>query len=218
MLDITFVITVKGRLVQLQQTLPQLQKQARVVVVDYDCPDKTGCWVEEHFPLVDVVYVAATGQFNNAKARNLGALHVKTKWVGFLDCDVLVSSDFNLLLRPLLIDDGRLIKAYVAARGLFGFMCMTMADFIFAGGYDECMDGYAPEDEQLCRKLSGVGAKIVRLPVECLFHLEHDEISRTRFYHEKEAHVSWRNNAAVMFPKIEKFIAEKQVQWKALHS
>jgi hypothetical protein len=58
--QIAFVVTCKGRLHHLRQSLPLLASQpdCECVVVDYDCPDQTHLWVAEHFPAVRVVRVS----------------------------------------------------------------------------------------------------------------------------------------------------------------
>lgn len=215
--NITFVTTVKGRLEHLQRTLPLLSPASRVVVVDYDCPQSSGCWAGS-IPNVKVVRVFDSGQFNNAKARNIGAKQVDTLWIGFIDCDIKVKMPlFEESVKALLMDDGRLILAHKDDWGLYGFMIMAKSDFDFIGGYDESMDGYAPEDEQVKRKLIGLGAKVFRVP-ECLKHMSHSNDLRTQFYNERDPFASWKKNADVMFPKADQFVREKKSLWRSSRS
>lgn len=48
---LTFVTTCRGRLAHLRRSLPTFvaQPDAEVVVVDYDCPERSGEWVEQTF-------------------------------------------------------------------------------------------------------------------------------------------------------------------------
>ena len=50
---LTVVMTCKGRLGQLQQSLPLLAAQDRLalIVVDYGCPERAGDWVAVHHPV-----------------------------------------------------------------------------------------------------------------------------------------------------------------------
>lgn len=93
MADVTLVTTSKGRLSSLKKTLKTMVDTGYpVVVVDYDCPDKTADWVVSCADLNAVHLVKATNRtlFNHSAARNLGLAAVKTEWVLFIDADVAV--------------------------------------------------------------------------------------------------------------------------------
>ena len=70
---IAFVVTCKGRLHHLKETLPLIVKQEpdEIVVVDYGCPDGTAAWVAVNFPRVKIVQFDSPS-FNVSHARNLG--------------------------------------------------------------------------------------------------------------------------------------------------
>ena len=72
MTTIACVITCKGRLHHLKQTLPLIVAMgtSEVIVVDYGCPDGTGDWVEANFPGVTVVRVDDDPGFSPARSRN----------------------------------------------------------------------------------------------------------------------------------------------------
>src|SRR5277367_5615452 len=81
---LTIVTTCKGRLSYLKRSLPSMIGAGLpVVVVDYDCPDGTSRYVEEHFSGVKVVRIRGKAGFNLSEARNLGAAAVFSKYIGF---------------------------------------------------------------------------------------------------------------------------------------
>ena len=95
---ITFIIPCKGRLEHLKKTLEFVMAQkndVEVIVVDYDCPDNAGNWVEQAFPSVKVVRSDQQTIFNASKARNLGLKAATSEFVCFLDADICIPSDFS---------------------------------------------------------------------------------------------------------------------------
>lgn len=65
-LNLTLITTCKGRLHDLQKTLPiMIASSAReIVVVDYGCPQGTKDWLKDDFPEVKRVYVDDDPGFN----------------------------------------------------------------------------------------------------------------------------------------------------------
>ncbi len=77
---ISVVTTCKGRLEHLRATLPHLMDlpDCEVVVVDYDCPERSGDWVRAEYPSAIVAKVEASPLFNVSHARNVGAAAAST--------------------------------------------------------------------------------------------------------------------------------------------
>ena len=109
---IWFITTCMGRLSSLKRSLPTFshQRNSRVVVVDYSCPDRAGAWVETHYPECRVVRVADAEFFHLSRARNAGFLAVSpdADWVCFVDADVCLSPSFYERVQPLL-EPGRFV-------------------------------------------------------------------------------------------------------------
>src|SRR5476649_2313793 len=101
---ICFVIPCKGRLAHLRESLPRVAAQAPCIVVDYDCPENSGDWVNAHHPEVAVVRIRNEPGFNLARARNLGAAETRADWIVFLDADVVPSPHFAEAVSALLRD------------------------------------------------------------------------------------------------------------------
>ena len=94
---LSIVTCCKGRLRHLKQALPTLvaQAESEVIVVDYDCPDKTREWVAAQFPGVHVVTVTDAPHFNLSRARNIGAAHARAPWLVICDADDVLAPSFS---------------------------------------------------------------------------------------------------------------------------
>lgn len=189
---ISFVVPVKGRLDQLQVTLPRLVGQAdsEVIVVDYDCPDGTRDWVVSTFPAVRVVHVAHAPAFNVARARNLGAAHARGEWLCFLDADTLLESAFHNHAKSSL----RAGTYATLAPDQPGQVVCLAGDFRAIGGFDETFEGWGCEDDDLLLRLSSMGRKSQPLRTGLIRMMPHDDRRRTAYYAQADKWMSLRIN------------------------
>lgn len=165
---ITAVITSMGRLAHLSITLPYaLNTFDRVVVVDWSCPDGSGKFAESEG--AKVIYKHGEQFFSGSKAKNLGAKHVTTEYIAFVDADTLcmpgLRRDIDSLIRPnrMLLSardyDGSDVNDTV------GFLVCTTEAFLSVEGFDESWVGWGHEDTHLRGKLLlDAGLEVVRLP------------------------------------------------------
>lgn len=204
---LTWVIPCKGRLAQLQQSLPVLmaatghEPVVRFLVVDYDCPQHCGDWVESHCPQVKVVRVRSCPVFSLVKARNAGANQVRTPWLGFLDCDVLVTPQAMANLLPVLRAQSgagqahqHLFVSESRQNELAGFLVCANSLFRQLEGYDETFEGWGAEDTDLLLRLQQAGCQTHLLPNGQLVALLHDDSVRTVFHAVKDRFVALRIN------------------------
>jgi len=109
--NVMIVTHCKGRLHQLQQTLPLVMKQklpndyfiGGVVVVDYGCPDDTVGWVFRNVePATNQIVSVAVAQdvtnpYDICRARNIGCLEAFSRHdadlVFLTDCDIMMHSE-----------------------------------------------------------------------------------------------------------------------------
>ncbi len=110
---INVVVTCKGRLAHLAQTIPLLLAQkcshtVRVIVVDYGDPDDCFSWCRSlnHPRLVAVRVLDSVEPFSLSRARNCGANVLPSDVLCFVDGDALVSRDF-LEFVSYLVGSGR---------------------------------------------------------------------------------------------------------------
>jgi len=173
------IITVsKGRLGHLKQTLPRMLAQgaAELIVVDYTCPERTGDYVEQHFPEARVVRVEGETYFSNWKARNAGAAAAAGDMLVFCDADTILAKDalaridehvpersFGFFKRDA--TQGFNKKGLrLALNQLRGFHVIPTPTFRAAQGYDELFEGYAAgADTDLEDRLIFIGLTPARL-------------------------------------------------------
>jgi hypothetical protein len=161
-----------------------------VIVVDYDCPDKSSDWVSERHPDVKVVRVSDQPVFNNARARNLGASASDCSWLCFIDADVKISSRYLDWLRKNAAPGyfyrreksaNRSQEAFV--RGLYGTVACQRELFQTIGGYDEVICGWGMEDIDLYIRLLSSGCEAAPVPLmQFDGYIPHDDDARVAFY------------------------------------
>lgn len=183
MTEFAFITTCKGRLHHLQQTLPLLaaQQDSEVIVVDYGCPQKTGNWVEAHYPAVKVVRVTDDEGFSLARARNAGARASSAPWLIFIDADMRLEGGLLTWLRTRL-EPGKYFQAGITTTlDIFGTVVCHRSDFNRVEGYDEILRGWGMEDNDFYRRLRENGCRKEVFPGEFLSPIPHGEEERTQF-------------------------------------
>lgn len=183
MTTVAFITTCKGRLHHLRQTLPLMLEQGadQMVVVDYDCPDGVGDWVEANHPSVDVARVGPRTGFNLSEARNIGTRLATAEWLVFVDADIRIAPGWVDWMRRELqhghfyrvgkVDgtmDGQTAGTAICAR----------SDFESIGGYDEVIAGWGGEDFDLYHRLQRHGLSLARFPGEFISAIHHGNEER----------------------------------------
>jgi hypothetical protein len=216
--DVWLTVPCKGRLGFVQQSLPTFTRQTDLFccLVDYDCPDGCGDWVEATYPDAvrsgRLVVVRAKNRplFNKSAAHNLGAqqaLRAGASHVIFADADTILAPDFSTWLRPRL-DDQRFWVAALRADGcdelgLYGLLVAPSPALRTTGGYDERFEGWGSEDIDLrlrlrfCEKL-----ELGEIPLDLLHGLPHASALRTQFHAERDWRASNRRNQLYMLRKL----------------
>ena len=185
----SLIVTCKGRLGHLKQTLPRFMRQAntQVIVVDYSCPQNTGDFVETHFPKSKVVRVENREYFNASAARNAGAKIAQTPYLIFVDADTIVSDQFVTLLREHLTGSNFLRFHLPGSNSLGGSCVVATADFHRVKGFDEVFSGYGGEDLDFYWRLQRMGTTLrVLSPENTIGWIKHGPKLRTAFYEVKD--------------------------------
>lgn len=207
--DVCFVVTCKGRLASLRQTLPVLVRQrgGRVVVVDYDCPDGAGNWAETLGCVV--VRVRDEPVFHLNRARNLGAAAARGlghRLLCFIDADTLVVDRFADILLAMAAPDRFLCFRKRKGNGGLGGLLTVPADALAtAGGYDERYEGYGRNAADMRLALYYRGLDYRFLPDNAADHIPHG--NRTEYYRVKDWAESKRMNEPYLLEKIQRWQA-----------
>jgi glycosyltransferase involved in cell wall biosynthesis len=203
---LSIVTTCKGRLEHLRQSLPRYlaQPDAEVIVVDFDCPEDTAGAVAREFPAARVVPVKDEPNFDIARARNLGGEAARGEWIAFFDADVLVVPDFHERLRPQLAP-GTFHRFFPRGRGtsLFGSCLIRRADWLGLGRYDEAMEGYGGEDQEMYFRLGLAGLTPVAMAFELVERvILHDNAARIKYCRMPTMLQNTRINSAYLVVKM----------------
>ena len=181
---IAFVTVCRGRLHHLRESLPRMaaQQPSELIVVDYDCPDGTGAWVEANVPEATVVRGSQPdGGFNISRARNLGAAAATSEWLFFVDADILLGPRLGHALRTGL-QPGHFYqpaaKASNSGSQIYGSFACSAADFRAIGGYDEVIEGWGREDKDLYQRLQLHGVERAFYASTLLSVIKHGDAER----------------------------------------
>jgi glycosyltransferase involved in cell wall biosynthesis len=156
---IAFITTCKNRLHHLKETLPLMAANApdELIVVDYSCPELTGDWVEANFPQAKVVRVTGQDGFNPSRARNAGAAAATSEWLFFIDADIRAMPRLLEAVRANLQPGVYFRPQYklgLNAEQAYGTFCVRAEDFAAVEGFDEVLDGWGYEDQDLYERLT----------------------------------------------------------------
>jgi hypothetical protein len=192
----------KGRLSFLRRTAPALLAQPDLgyCLVDFDCPDHCGDWLERTFPAdlaagrVLIERITQRPFFHKAAAHNAGARRIAAaggEHVAFLDADVSGRPGFALWLAERLACDRFWIAGLAddgwEHPGLVGFVALSMAAFVESGGFDEQFRDWGAEDlEFRVRLLLERELEFGEVPVELFDCLPHGDDLRVQHYEEKD--------------------------------
>ena len=186
------VITCKGRLEHLKQTLPLAvaQPDAQVFVVDYSCPDNSGDWVEANYPSVKVVRVPGREHYNRSESRNAGARAGDSPWLLFMDADILAHHRFVDELFERLEPNASYHEDAPKMTDRTGTFACQRSVFESLGGYDETMSDWGAEDIDLHRNLRHAGVRKQPYDHRLLVPIAHEDEMRTRFHQEQDIALS----------------------------
>lgn len=205
---LTIISACKGRLPYLRQALPTWLSlgDTRIVLVDYDCPDKSGDYAQQLSDRITVVRTGPRPEYNPAAAKNLGAtaalkLPQPSEWLLFLDAEVCVAPSFLDVVRSA--TEAYYYHASERRTGLHGSFLVHRSAFERTQGFDETYRAWGWEDTDFYEQLHFAGAQDATFPVDLLSHLPHDDATRTRFYADKSLARSLRLNMAYCCAKFQ---------------
>ena len=180
------VVTCKGRLQHLTQTLPLLVEQfERTVVVDYSCPDRSGKYAAE-LPGVCVETVQGAQWFHKTHALNLGAdraIDEGATSLLFIDADTKPILGLRSLLES--IPDNMMgitgPKTF-AHSSLIGLLLVSVHKFQTVNGFDETYIGWGYEDQDMRLRLyCDARCKPYHIPEYYFESIRHENTLRSEY-------------------------------------
>jgi hypothetical protein len=161
------------------------QSESEVIVVDYDCPDRTKDWVAVHFPTVRIAIVTEAPIFNLSSARNVGARLARAPWLAFCDADNLLAPLFASEILARMVP-GTYLRTLrntpLGSRKHWIPLVCEAATFWAVGGYDDAFRGWGPEDQELIDRLERSGTKEVHSTAALVETLPHGNAARSTYY------------------------------------
>ncbi len=170
---ISFFTTVMNRLEHLQQTLPanlsvlNPDLQSEIIILDYNSNDGLYEWMMQNEAKMPgrVKYLKTTEPafYHRAHARNLAALQAEGDILVNLDADNFIGEGFeSFILDTFKSNPNTLIAPSAnALSDVFGKMAFPKASFCAVNGYDEDIQSYGFEDNDLRYRLEASGLSTV---------------------------------------------------------
>lgn len=180
-----FIVTCKGRLHHLKESLPRLERQAssETILVVSACPDRSGDWARAFCPQVKIVDIEDNGVFNLSRSRNAGFVEVSKPWVVFTDADVILRENFTSFLLDKL--DERRFFTFAPSptlNGLSGTCVVSREAVAKIGGYDDAICCWGGEDKDFYWRLERAGYTRVEFPSDVIERvIQHSDAGRTQF-------------------------------------
>jgi glycosyltransferase involved in cell wall biosynthesis len=154
---ISIIIPCKNRLDHLKECIPgwvnQTYKDIELIIVDYNCPQKTGDWVKENHPFIHVVRASVgVREWNLCAARNLGIKNSAGDILGIFDADTIMEPNFIEDCLNRLTEDNFLCGYPIGkAHGC----CVVHKKNMYAvGGYNETLKGWGFDDQCLYNRFT----------------------------------------------------------------
>lgn len=190
--SISVLIAIKDRIDPLRFSLATHLWQecvAQVVLVDWTSRTPLMKDLRESdipgLPTDKLTVVRVSGQkfWNLSKAYNVGMRFVTQPLVMKTDADICVLGDLAEQVKMPAPGDSFLTGSWRLSRvenenGLNGTMICGVNDFWKVGGYDERINMYGHDDDDLYNRLSKLGLKKNHIFPDALFHLPHSDAKR----------------------------------------
>lgn len=208
-MKICAVVPCMGRFHHIRRTAPLIILDGRLdyVLSDYECPDKTGRWIQNNYSTAYVVRseahkIGSRAIFKKVAALNAGAqkaIDIGAEYLCFLDADTLVNPGFHDWILDNADKDHFLItitdqKNVPKSAQTSGFICVHKDHFEKVGMFDDRMEGWGGEDMDLRIKLFMAGLKWKYIPLDLIDPITHGDSERTRFHTKQNKEISNAKN------------------------
>lgn len=183
-MKVSVIIPCKNRLDHLKETLPLILNQSygdfEVIVIDYNCPQKSGKYAEA-MGCIAVYCDVKENEWSLSRARNQGYYHANGEMLLFLDADAK-------LIDPEFIEkhvnhcvDGSFVCGWGFGEAT-GCLMLRKSAFKAACGYNELISSWGAEDIKLYQRLESDFAQERRVWLGGIETIKHGDEWRN-YYH-----------------------------------
>lgn len=195
-MKVSVIIPCKGRLEQLKQCLPtvlnQTYEDVEIVVVEYNCPDRTKGYCEN----MGVKCVSAdvpVNYWNLCKARNLGARNSTGEVLLFLDADTILQPTFIEESLRAMDFDAFLTGLTEPPWNGCGCLLVNRDDFFNVRGYNELFEGWGYDDFNMYERLEH-DLFHEKFDPNLISNLSHEDSGRNEFHGNEDKYASKDRN------------------------
>lgn len=211
--NIIGISTCKGRLSHIQTTVPlflnNTPEYVKYLLVDYDCPEKSGDWLHNKFystNRVEVIYMRSQchtdvtrGIFHKPIALNAGIRYavnvMRADYIILVDADTIIKKGFFEEISPLLSKDKFIISKSDKEADLTGFIIFHKDMYFKSGGFEPSFMGWGAEDLEFRLRLFAKHHYLFDVISDNhLSVIHHDNELRTKYYTDKDIEFSNRRN------------------------
>ena len=184
---------------------------SEIIIVDWSSKDPL-LWAKSLDPRVNILRINNQKFFNKGKALNTGIQASTGNFVIQMDVDYILNPYKNLVevLQKTLTEEDFLVCSGWMGDGAGtgapflkptnGFLCAPKKRLLEAGGYNENLQGWGYDDDDIIYKLKklGLNQKILRLSGgKFIYHNPHGPEKRAENYANKNLRDSWERNKAI---------------------
>ncbi len=198
---ISIIIPCKSRLAHLLECLPTVLNQTyqdlQIIIIDFNCPQKTKQKIEKEFSDKRIECYKENipkDYWNLSESRNAGYKYVKGDKILFLDADTILQPTFIEMAIKNLNE-----KAFVT--GLVsdpwngcGCMLINASDFAKQRGYNEALTGWGYDDFDMYKRLENSGLERRTFDKDLIINLSHDDSERNIYHGYADKMKTKQNN------------------------
>lgn len=173
-----------------------------IVLVSWEYNDTLVDKIPSRYHGKNIVIAEVQGKryHDKTKASNLKVSLATSDVVLSTDCDILLEGDFlekNIIDGPFFFNCHRKVNGI----GTAGTFLFRREWFNQVGGYDERMEGWGFDDNDLMIRLKALNLEMRYLNPETISHIPHSTEIRTENYKEKNLSLSRRKNKSIVETK-----------------
>lgn len=182
---------------------------SEIVIIDW-CSKEPISWAEALDPRIRVIRVEGQKYFHLGKAFNTGISNSSGDFVMKMDVDYILNPYCNLVeeFQKIITENVFIVGGGWIGEGkgnpflqpTNGFLCAPRKSLLEAGGYNESLQGWGYDDDDIINKLLKLGLthKILRLSGGAfIYHNPHGAEWRVENYDNKDPGDSWKKNKAI---------------------